>query len=184
MRTILVSILFLSIGVMQLFAEQKQIDAEHSTLTIHVGKSGLLSAAGHEHTVTAPIAEGTIDDGPTAKVSFRVEAARLTVLPEEHQSEVQHTMQERVLESGRFPEIKFVSDKVQPTGDRRWDVSGRLTLHGETRAVQVRVQLVDGSYVGNATIKQTDFGIEPVSAAGGAVKVKNELMIDFVIKTK
>ena len=184
MRAILVPVLFLSFGVMQLFAEQKQIDSERSTLTIHVGKSGLFSAAGHEHTVRAPIAEGTIDDGSNAKIGFRVEAARLTVLPEEHQSEIQHTMQERVLESGRFPEIRFVSDKVESTGDRKWDVSGRLTLHGETRAVQVRVQFVDGNYAGSATIKQTDFGIEPVSAAGGTVKVKNELTIDFAITTK
>jgi hypothetical protein len=30
---------------------------------IHVGNTGLLSAAGHEHIVTAPIAEESIDDG-------------------------------------------------------------------------------------------------------------------------
>jgi polyisoprenoid-binding protein YceI len=182
-RAILLSILFLSSGAIHLFADQKQIDSEHSTLTIHVGKSGLLSAAGHEHTVTAPIAEGIIDIGSTAKVSFRVEAARLMVLPEEHQSEIQHTMQERVLESARFPEIRFVSDKIQSTGDGTWNVSGMLTLHGQTRAVLVHVQSVDDRYVGSATIRQTDFGIQPVSAGGGTVRVKDELKIDFTIKT-
>jgi polyisoprenoid-binding protein YceI len=183
-KAILLSILFLSFGAIHLFADQKQIDAEHSTLTIHVGKSGLLAAAGHEHTVTAPIADGTIDNGSTANVNFRVEAARLTVLPEEHQSEIQHTMQERVLETARFPEIRFVSDKVQSTGAGRWDVSGMLTLHGETRAVKVHVQYVDDRYVGSATIRQTDFDIQPVSAGGGTVRVKDELKIDFTIKTK
>jgi polyisoprenoid-binding protein YceI len=183
-RAILLSVLFLSFGMIHVFAEQKQIDAEHSTLTIHVGKSGLLSAAGHEHTVTAPITEGTIDNGSTANVRFRVEAARLMVLPEEHQSDIQHTMQERVLESARFPQISFASDRIQPTGDGKWDVSGKLTLHGETRAVQVHVQYLNDKYVGSAIIRQTDFGIQPVSAAGGTVKVKNELKIDFVIKAK
>jgi polyisoprenoid-binding protein YceI len=113
-----------------------------------------------------------------------VEAARLTVLPEEHQSEIQHTMQERVLESTRFSEIYFASDKVQSTAEGEWDVSGRLTLHGETRTVLVHVKSLDGKYIGNTTIKQTDFGIRPVSAGGGTVKVKNELKIDFSIKMR
>ena len=42
-------------------ADERPIDTEHSKITIHVGKSGLFSAAGHEHEVSAPIAEGEID---------------------------------------------------------------------------------------------------------------------------
>ena len=34
------------------------------------------------------------------------------------------------------------------------------------------------------TLKQTDYGITPISVAGGAVKVKDELNIDFDIVTK
>ena len=100
-----------------LFAAQRQIDPDRSSLTIHVGKTGLLSAAGHEHIVMAPVAEGSIDDGQPFQVSFRVEAARPAVMPEEHQSEVQNSMQERVLESARFPEISFSSEDIQPIGD-------------------------------------------------------------------
>jgi hypothetical protein len=32
-------------------------------------------------------------------------------------------------------------------------------------------------------LKQTDFGITPISIGGGTVKVKNELRIDFDIVT-
>jgi hypothetical protein len=46
------------------------------------------------------------------------------------------------------------------------------------------VRYLEGKYVGTATIKQKDFGIQPVSAGGGTVKVKDELTIDFSIKTK
>jgi polyisoprenoid-binding protein YceI len=167
-----------------LFAAQQQIDPKRSSLTIHVGKTGLLSAAGHEHTVSAEIAEGSIDDGQPARVNFRVKSARLMVLPEEHQSEVQHSMQERVLESSRFPEISFTSEDIQLAGENSWKVSGRLMLHGQSRLIHVWVRNVDGRYVGNTAIKQTDFGIQPISAAGGTVKAKNELKIDFVISTK
>jgi hypothetical protein len=38
-----------------------------------------------------------------------------------------------------------------------------------------------GNYLGQARIKQTDFGIQPISVAGGTIKVLNEVKIDFVI---
>ena len=43
-----------------LMAQEKAIDTQRSTITIHVGKSGLLSAAAHDHTIGAPISSGTI----------------------------------------------------------------------------------------------------------------------------
>jgi len=36
-------------------------------------------------------------------------------------------------------------------------------------------------YRGSATLKQTDFGITPVTVAGGTVKVKNEVKVEFDI---
>jgi hypothetical protein len=33
--------------------------------------------------------------------------------------------------------------------------------------------------IGKLTLRQTDFGITPVSAGGGTVKVKDELGIDY-----
>ena len=183
MNRVLLAISLALIGNSALFAAQKEIDPDHSSLTIHVAKSGLLSAAGHEHTVMAPIEDGTIDDSQTAHVSFRVNAARLMVLPEEHQSEVQRSMQERVLESSRFPEISFTSDSVKTVSKDSWLVSGILMLHGEVKPISVSVHRADGTYIGTVTIKQTDFGIQPISTAGGTVKVKNELKINFTIRT-
>jgi hypothetical protein len=46
------------------------------------------------------------------------------------------------------------------------------------------VKFLDGEYIGNMTINQTDFGIRPVSAGGGTLKVKNELKIDVSIKMR
>ena len=163
---------------------QRQIDPDRSSLTIHVGKTGWLSGAGHEHTVMAPIAEGSIDDGRPSHISFRVEAARLQVMPEEHQSEVQHSMQAGVLESSRFPQISFASEEIQPAGDNTWQVSGNLQLHGESRLIHLSVRKLDGRYVGATTIRQTDYGVQPIRAVGGAVRVKYELKIDFVIETR
>jgi hypothetical protein len=43
------------------------------------------------------------------------------------------------------------------------------------------VTLKDACYRGSATLKQTDFGITPVTVAGGTVKVKDEVKIEFEI---
>src|SRR6266478_1978917 len=117
----------------------KSIDVQRSTITIHVGKSGAFSAAGHNHTVTAPITSGTFNDSDKPRVEFQVAAAKMKVEPdpkdEKHQAEVQQTMQEKVLESAKYPEIKFLSTGVEKAGDGAWTVKGSLTLHGATQPV-------------------------------------------------
>ena len=172
-----------------LLAKDRAIDTAHSKITIHVGKSGLFSAAGHEHEVSAPIAEGAIDDSGDGHIWFRVEAAKLQVLPEKDQGAVQKDMQEKVLESAKFPEIRFESVMLKKLEDGKWHVTGNLRLHGHVNPVtaEVRLELYDRAgqtYSGQATLKQSQFGIKPVSAAGGTVKVKDELKIDFVIVTR
>jgi polyisoprenoid-binding protein YceI len=94
---------------------------------------------------------------------------------------VQSTMQKSVLESGKFPEIRFESTSVDRIDSGKWKITGNLTLHGKTNSITVDVHDEAGAYLGQARIRQTQFGIQPVSAAGGAVKVKDELRIDFVI---
>ena len=167
-----------------LLAGERAIDSANSTITIHVGKTGLFSAAGHEHEVKAPVEQGAVDDSGSGRVWFTVRAAGLTVQPESDQAKVQSTMQSEVLESGKYPEIKFQSTSVRSAGNDAWSVTGNLTLHGTTKPVTVEVRRASGAYTGETRIKQTDFGIEPVKVAGGAVKVKDELKIEFVIRTK
>jgi len=50
--------------------------------------------------------------------------------------------------------------------------------------VKVHVEGANGRYRGTAELKQKDFGITPITVGGGAVKVKNELRIEFDIVSK
>lgn len=167
----------------------KAIDTERSSITIHVGKAGIFSAAAHEHWVTAPIVSGTLDDaGAAPGVRFVVDASKVSVKPDtrvsdKDQAEVQSNMQNKVLESSAYPKIIFQSTDVQRTGDHAWKVSGDLTLHGATKPVIVDVRRENDAYVGMARIRQTDFGIQPIKIAGGVVKVKNDLEIQFQVYT-
>jgi len=86
-----------------------------------------------------------------------------------------------VLESETYPLISFHSTKIEKSGIEQWVVAGELTLHGQSKPIQVEVRRDHEGYTGLARIKQTEFGITPVSVAGGVIKVKNDLVIQFVV---
>lgn len=184
---ILYSVTLASVWVLPAIGEN--IDTQCSSITIHVGKTGVFAAAGHAHWIDAPIAEGTVESaGAMPSVRFTVDAGKLSVRPEKgvssrDQAEVQSNMQEKVLESSRYPKIVFRSTQVRRDGDNAWKVSGDLKLHGNTKPVTFDVVRENGAYVGSVGIKQTAFGIQPIKVGGGVVKVKDELEIKFQVYT-
>jgi polyisoprenoid-binding protein YceI len=166
----------------------RQIDAPRSTITIHVFKSGLLRGLGDNHLVQADLAGGWIQDAGTMGVDVLVDAQRLRVLDPDASPEDRAQVQARmlgpeVLDAARFPEIRFHSAVVEPLDADRWEVRGPVELHGQTHVIRLEVVREDGHYRGQTKLRQTDFGITPVSVAGGLVRVKNELAIDFDIVT-
>jgi polyisoprenoid-binding protein YceI len=166
----------------------REIDIQKSVMRVRVFKSGLFSAFGHEHEISAPIESGSFNEsGLSAEVT--VDARKMQVMDrdvsEKDRAEIQETMLgPKVLDVGRFPEIRFRSTGVEPAGAGRWTVRGDLTLHGQARPVKLDVQSHNGHFKGAAPLKQRDFGIEPVSVGGGAVKVKDELRVEFDIVAK
>jgi polyisoprenoid-binding protein YceI len=67
-------------------------------------------------------------------------------------------------------------------------LNGELTLHGVKRAQPVSARLsVDGNALratGDFALRQSDYEISPVSALGGAVKLKDELKLIFNISAR
>jgi len=169
-------------------SSQKAIDTERSVLTVHVYKAGLLSAFGHEHEIRAPIRKGTFYEDKNT-VEFIVDAGTLRVLDsdvsDKDRAEIQSTMLgPKVLDITEFHEIRFHSTEVNRAGENRWIVHGDLTLHGKTRPVKVDVERLNGRYRGSARLRQTEFGITPVTVAGGSIKVKDEVRVEFEILAK
>jgi hypothetical protein len=163
--------------------ESHAIDVDRSKLTIRVFKSGVFAAFAHNHEIEAPLVGGSVDTLANT-VTLRVDARKLRVADPDTapdtRAEIQRTMDgPMVLDVERFPDIAFSSTGIEPSGDDHWTVRGGLSLHGKTAPVIVDVGLKDGHYRGSATVKQKDFGIRPVSIAGGSVKVKDEVKIEF-----
>jgi polyisoprenoid-binding protein YceI len=176
----------LCLGPNILYAQHKAIDVTRSSLTIRVFKSGAFSAFAHDHEIKAPISEGEIDASANPSVQLRLDSRKMRVLDPEisadKRAEIQHTMEgSTVLDVEHFPEISYRSTAITKTGDAHWEVHGTLTLHGKNQAVVVMVTLEGGHYRGSASFKQSEFGMTPIRIAGGTVKVKDEVKIEFDI---
>lgn len=186
------------VGLTAQTPEQFVIDPAMSTITLHVGKTGIFSVAGHDHEIVAPVSEGEIAldrlDVSRSRISIRFDARALKVSgkgePAGDVAEVQQVMlSDRVLNVQRFPAISFTSRTMSATkrsGDRMTvQVAGDLALNGVTRplTLPVNVQLTADQIRadGNAVVRQTEFGIQPVKAGGGTVRVKDEVEVSFSV---
>jgi polyisoprenoid-binding protein YceI len=174
------------LGPNNLYAQSHAIDVNKSSLKIRVFKSGAFSAFAHDHEIQAPINEGKIDTSASPSVQLRVDSRKMRVLDPkisvDKRAEIQHTMKgNAVRDVEHFPEISYRSTVITKTGDAHWEVRGNLNLHGKNQPVVVVVSLEAGHYRGSASFKQSAFGITPIRIAGGTVKVKDEVKIEFDI---
>jgi polyisoprenoid-binding protein YceI len=170
----------------EIASDAQRIDISRSKITVRVAKSGLFSALAHNHEIEAPLASGEVSEFDNPSVKLRVDTRKLRVLDPEASGDTRDKIQAtmlgpQVLEADRFPEVRFQSTAVEPRGRDHWLVQGNLDLHGQTHPLAVDVTLRDGLYLGTTLVRQTDFGINPISIAGGSVKVKDEVKIEFSI---
>jgi polyisoprenoid-binding protein YceI len=175
-----------------------RVDATASQVTVHVGRAGAFGFAGHDHEVAVPNLDGIIVldsvDPTQSTITLRFDVTAMKVTgrgePAADVPEVQRVMlSDRVLDAQRYPTIAFTSRRiviVKQAVDRLvLRVEGDLTLRGVTRPitvpVEVRLAADQLAATANATVRQTDFGIRPVTAGAGTVRVKDELEVAFRI---
>jgi polyisoprenoid-binding protein YceI len=171
-----------------------RIDPKPSRLTVQVTAGGILASFGH-NPVIAPRdftgeAQFEPDTPANASVHLEISASTLAVssgASDKDKAEIEKRMHEDVLDTQTYPLITFDSSNVKATpmspGQYRVEIAGQLPLHGvtndQTIAARVLVSADRLQVSGELTLRQTDYGIELVSVAGGALKVKDELKVQF-----
>lgn len=161
-------------------AEDRVIDTQRSTLTVRVFKSGLFRAFADDHVIQAPLADGSLDDSASPHIQILIDARRMRVLDPGLSARDREEAQARmlgpeVLDVNRFQWISFHSVAIQRLDAGGWLVRGELEPHGQIHAMAVNVFPKNSHYTGSATLRQSDFGIAPISIAGGTVKVKDDI---------
>ena len=172
------------------------IDTRASSFTVKAFVAGLLSAFGHSPTIAISDFAGDVNLNPDAieQSSMRlvIQAASLNVtddISEKDRKEITRKMQEEVLECDSYPEIVYecTQGAGSKTGDGQYSVTlnGQLTLHGVPRNQPLSVSVsVTGDMLraaGEFFVNISDYEIPPVSAAGGTVKLKDEIKLTFMM---
>ena len=170
------------------------IEARPSRITVQAFASGILSAMGHNPRVGIRTFSGEVDfNAKTAQASgFRLsmKANSLGVLDDisdKDLREIERTMNEQILESAKYPDIVYEVATVTITRIEGTlcsaTLNGTLCFRGVTRTLSLsaRIAVFDEMLraSGEFTLNQSDYGIKPISVAGGALKVKDELKFSF-----
>jgi polyisoprenoid-binding protein YceI len=170
------------------------IDPSGSRFTVQAFATGLLSAFGHNPTIGMRDYDGEIQFVPetyeSASVRVTVRTDAMEVMDEmkgDDRKKLEQAMNEQVLEPNRYPTATFASKQVTVQklgGDlASAQVAGELSFHGVTQNLSLDARITNmGAMMrvsGDFTLRQTDFGIKPVSFAGGALKLKDELKFHF-----
>jgi len=173
-----------------------RLDPRPSRFTIRVTAGGLLSAFGHNPLIGVRDFSGEVQFDPASpeSASFHVEVSARSLevagdVNEKDRREIERIMHEQVLESDSYPVIEFQSSEIKVTssgaGQFRAEISGELSLHGVSRQQTIVARVTSSGErlraSGEFSIYQTEYGIQLVTVAGGALKVKDELKASFEI---
>jgi polyisoprenoid-binding protein YceI len=173
------------------------IDSHGSTFVAQVFASGLLSSFGHSPKIAIRDFEGDLSFTLTgltlegARLEIRIQPESLVVtddIGEKDRQEIHRKMREEALETDRFPEVLYECSRVSASGsgDRYWvALNGHLTLHGATRPLPISARVImNGNSLratGEFSVRQKEFGIMPVTAAAGAIRIKDDVKCTFDI---
>ena len=162
-----------------------KFDAHNAECQVFTFKEGALSALAHD--LEIGVGRFTIDVTPELAIDATFDAGSLTVLhaikdgrPHDvgdgDRRKIEKNLREDVLDTRRYPEIRFRAAKATPAGDG-FVLAGELTLHGKTRPLEIKTRAVAGKQVAEITLHQPDFGIKPFSAMLGTLKIKPDIKV-------
>jgi polyisoprenoid-binding protein YceI len=170
------------------------VDARASRFTVQAFATGLLSAMGHNPRIGIRTFTGEVDFSADAVQAggFRLNLKSnslgvLDDISDKDRREIEKMMNEQVLEASRYPDIVYEAPNVTIA---RIDgslfsatLAGALSFHGVThdQSITARVAVFDEMIraSGEFSLNQSDYGVKPISVAGGALKIKDELKFSF-----
>jgi hypothetical protein len=175
-----------------------RVDPGRSLVVIQVFRAGSLARVGHDHVIASHDLHGFVaPDAGRADLYVRLDElvvdepelraqARLETHPSSEDIAGTRRNMLNELEADRFP---FVSIKIAGSGAKGDEpLSVAISLHGITRSVDVPVSLATAgdelSARGEIALRQTDFGVKPLSVLGGALQVQDEVKLTFSIQAR
>ncbi|HEX2489337.1 MAG TPA: YceI family protein [Blastocatellia bacterium] len=176
------------------------IDLSQSRVTATLTQEGFIARRYPTHRVEVKNFTGKIEapERDETRIAVEVEAETKSLtnadegMTEFERREFHNVLNNSVLESDKFPMIKFVSVSVSDARKSGETLSvtlnGDLTMRDATKRVSFPVTVTISKdqlrATGDAELKQTDFGIKPYSGKLGMIRIGDEVKISFAIVAK
>lgn len=182
-----------------------QIAPGESEVRILVFRAGTLAKLGHNHVITSHELSGTVtvpDDPAQTRFEITMPVATLTIDDPDERARAgadfatqvndnaregtrRNLMKPQVLDGDHFAAVKVRSKSIAPSG-ADYDVTFEVDLRGATHEITAPThEEISGDRLiarGEMTVKLTDLGLTPFTAAMGALAIKDEIRIQFDIE--
>ena len=176
-----------------------RVDPQQSRVFMRTGRDGPMKASGHDHVIASADVEGLVllsSDPEKSRADLRLPLQQLIVddpayrerfglesgLSESAVEGTTRNMQDKVLESSLFPWATIGVRLLSVQADQAL-LAVSVTVHGTTFDYRVPAALEIGSeklgVSGSMTVSHADFGLTPFSAAGGLLRVAEDVEVVF-----
>lgn len=181
-----------------------RIQTAESRVLVRVGRAGIMKNLGHDHAIASENIEGLVmlfDDPAASRADLLIPLHLLIVDKSEHRAnldlegEVSESaidgtsgnMQDKVLESEIYPWVQ-VGARFASAQSNLPTLNVSVKLHGASfeYSVPVNLQVEPDRLLikGEMTMQHGDFGLTPFSAAGGLIRVAEELELQFMLRAR
>ena len=156
------------------------IGPSNGSLTVKTGKEGAAAKMGHDLVIGVNSWEATIEGGDSPSIKLTCDPSSLAVvdgsggakpLSDGDKGDIKKSIDKKVLGSSQ---ISFTSSEVTDSAAK-----GDLSIAGKSSSVDVPLTVNNGTISGSITLSQKDFGIKQFSAMMGALKVKDQVTVEF-----
>jgi polyisoprenoid-binding protein YceI len=166
-----------------------QIDPAHSLVEFSVRHMMISTVKGRFTAVGGTILD-IADDPGRSSVRAEIDAASITTGDSKRD---EHLRSADFFDVERYPTITFTSTRVEPRDEDRFRLIGELTLHGQTRQVELDATLNGrgtnpwgqevAGFTAEAKLNRKDFGLNwNVALEAGGVLVGDQLKVQLEIE--
>lgn len=167
-RTRILSALILTVAIVAggpALASSYDIDTAHSTVLFKIRHLGVTDFYGRFNDVAGTF---TFDPAEPTKGSIDI-TVKADSVDTNNEKRDQHLMSPDFFNAKQFPAITFKSESVKKVGDKKFEVTGTLNLHGVSKKVTAAVDYIGAGddpwggyragFEARLSIKRSDYGI-------------------------
>jgi hypothetical protein len=156
------------------------IGPSNGSLKVKTGREGAAAKAGHDLVLEVNSWEATVEGGDSPSIQLTADPGSIEVvsgtggakaLTDKDKGEIKKSMNAKVLGSSQ---ITFRSSEVTDSAAK-----GDLSIAGSSSSVNVPLNVNGSTISGSVTLSQSDFGIKQFKALMGALKVSDQVTVEF-----